>query len=60
MKASKLLFVMMVLGLLFTSCDPYNSDELTEDIETSQTLELDCCGEQGDLPSEPGDDQEED
>ena len=55
-KASRVLLVfIIVISFSFTSCNP--EDTFTEELTQIQNMEQ-CCGELGELPSEPGDEDE--
>lgn len=54
MKTSALFYsLLIIISFCLTSCDP--DDSYHTQLQT-ETVKSECCGEQGDLPSEPGDD----
>lgn len=53
---SKLL-LLCAFTICLTSCDPDDLDRAH--IPSDGVYAEDCCGEQGQLPSEPGEDEEE-
>lgn len=57
MKRISITLVAAVLTLLVASCNPV---PIVETNDSEHNPVSDCCGEQGQLPSEPGDDDDDD
>ncbi len=52
-------FMLLVLVTYFvTACNP--DDSLSSEQPAKEIVTYDCCGEQGQLPSEPDDEDEDD